>query len=160
MRISLIAAMGTNRVIGNENSLPWDMPADLKYFSDMTRHKPIVMGRRTFDSIGKPLPNRQNIVLTRQAIEISGCDVCHSLPEAVGCAGDADELMIIGGAKLYEATLPLADRLYITLIDYDFTGDTHFPARDEKLWTLTQQTDCAADEKNAYDYHFLVYDRK
>jgi len=131
MNISIIAAMGSNRVIGYENRLPWELPEDLQHFKALTLHKPIIMGRKTYDSIGKPLPKRQNIILTRDnAFQANGCDIVHSIDEAVEIAEDKSEIMIIGGAHLYEQCLPLANVLYLTLVHQDYTGDTYFPPFD------------------------------
>jgi dihydrofolate reductase len=131
MKISLIAAMGENRVIGVDNRMPWHLSADLKRFRQITLGKPILMGRRTHESIGKPLPGRENIVLTRDsAYQSPGCTLVHNRDQAVRAAGDAPELMVIGGAGLYQEFLPLADRLYLTLIQHTFEGDTFFPTID------------------------------
>ncbi|MEK7498860.1 MAG: dihydrofolate reductase, partial [Patescibacteria group bacterium] len=136
MIISLIAAMGRNRVIGSKDALPWKLPADMRRFRELTRGKMIIMGKNTFDSIGKPLPERTNIVITKQDIEIPGCFVTHSIDGSIlhGYAGTGredekpwDEVMVIGGASIYAQFLTLASRLYITYIGEDFEGDAWFP---------------------------------
>lgn len=131
MKISLVAAMANKRVIGRDNKMPWHIPSELKYFKKITLGKPIVMGRKTFESLGRPLPGRQNIVLSHasghpetknnQVVWVSG------VKQAIAAAGPVDELMVIGGGKIYQAFLPYADRLYVTEIDLDVAGDTHFP---------------------------------
>lgn len=155
MIISIITAMDENRLIGKENGLPWHLPADLQFFKKMTLGKPIVMGRKTFESIGRPLPGRKNIVLTRNPDYIeNGCEVVTSLDEAVSVAGDVEELVIIGGANLYQQTLPVADRLYVTQIHGKFEGDAWFPEVDNSQWTEVWREDHQADEKNSVDYSF------
>jgi len=160
MKLSLIWAMDNNRLIGNHDTLPWKLPADMQWFRKHTMNKPILMGRKTFESIGKPLPKRTNIVLSRQKdLKIEGCIVVQSLDEAKAVAPDADELMVIGGAEIYALLLPQADQLYITHIEESFEGDAWFPAYDLELWQRTQYESHQADEKNAYDYHFEVWQR-
>ncbi len=162
MKISLIAAMDNNRVIGADNALPWHLPADLKHFKTLTMGKPILMGRKTYKSIGRPLPGRDNIVLTRQADFVaSGCLVAHSIDQACAHAAKlgAKELMVIGGAQLYAAMLPLADRLYLTLVDTAINGDAFFPEINHNEWTEADHQEQAADEKNAYNVTFLTLER-
>ena len=134
-RISLIVAMTPQCVIGRDGDLPWHLPADLKRFKAITMDKPIVMGRKTYESIGRPLPGRHNIVVTRSKdYQPDGVSAVHSLAQALQVAGDAPEIMVIGGAQLYEAALPLAHRLYITVVEKEFTGDTYFPELDWSQW--------------------------
>lgn len=166
MKLSLIAAMDNNRVIGVNNTLPWHLPADLKHFKTITMGKPILMGRKTYESIGKPLPGRDNIVLTRDAgFSAKGCTVVCSVEQAIAYADDelnADELMVIGGAQLYEALLSLANRLYLTQVDTVVQGDAslvYFPEINRCEWTETDWQENSADEGNAYDYSFLTLDR-
>jgi len=168
MKLSLIAAMDNNRVIGVNNALPWYLPADLKHFKAVTMGKPVLMGRKTYESIGKPLPGRENIILTRQAnFSAKGCTTVCSIEEALAHADDelgADELMVIGGAQLYEAMLSLANRLYLTQIDVSVADDTpaslvYFPEINRSEWTETDWQEHTADEKNSYNYHFLTLDR-
>ena len=161
LRISLIAAMADNRVIGIENRLPWKLPADMKWFRQHTLGKPIVMGRKTFESFGgKPLPDRLNIVITREQEYIApGSVVVHSITDAIKAAGDVEEIMIIGGASFYEQMLLQADRMYLTFVHASPQGDAWFPAYAETQWRETERVDCQADEKNEFDYSFVVYDR-
>ncbi|MBS0359270.1 MAG: type 3 dihydrofolate reductase [Proteobacteria bacterium] len=161
MTISLIAAMSRNHVIGFQNHMPWHLPADLKHFQSLTLNKPIIMGRKTFESIGKPLPNRINIVVTRDhQFKSEGVSVVHSLEEAIELGSTYhEEIMIIGGAELYRQTLSNADRLYITRIDADFEGDAFFPEWDKKKWTLIEERVHQPDEKNLYCYSFLMFER-
>lgn len=135
MIISLIAAMGKNRVIGKDNSLPWKLPEDMKRFRELTAGKPVVMGRKTFESIGKPLPNRKNIILTRDKnYKADGCIVVHSVDDALNATKESNEVMIIGGANIYGQFLPIANKMYLTLIDADFEGDAYFPEYDKSEW--------------------------
>jgi dihydrofolate reductase len=158
--LSLIWAMDKKRLIGNDNALPWKLPADMQWFRRQTMDKPILMGRKTFDSIGKPLPGRTNIILTRQqGLAIEGCVVAHSLHEAMAAVSDAEEIMVIGGSEIYALLLPDADRLYCTLIDAEFEGDAWFPEFDMSDWTLKLMEPHEADENNAYPYRFVIYER-
>ncbi len=159
--IALIAAVARNGVIGRDNRLPWHLPADLRHFRRLTLGKPVLMGRRTFESLGRPLPGRTNIVLTRDPdFHAPGCIVVHSLPEGIAAAGECEELMVMGGAALYEAALPLADRMYLTRIHHAFAGDTRFAAYDEKEWVTTAREDHAPDEDNPYPYSFITLHRR
>ena len=129
MIISLIVAIGKNNVIGDKNTIPWKLPADIRYFKEKTMGKPVVMGRKTFESIGKPLPGRENIIITRDPdYKAEGCTVVHSVDEAVKAAEGSEELMVIGGAQIYKEFFPIANKLYITNIDKEFEGDTYFPS--------------------------------
>jgi len=160
MKLSLIWAMDRNRLIGNHDALPWKLPADMQWFRNNTMNKPILMGRKTFESIGKPLPKRTNIVLSRQKnLKIKGCIVVQSLHEAKAAAPDADEIMVIGGAEIYALLLPQADQLYITHIDESFEGDAWFPAYDLAPWQRVQHESHQADEKNTYNYRFEIWQR-
>ena len=135
MIISLVAAMGKNRVIGKNNSLPWKLPEDMKRFKELTLGKPVVMGRKTFESIGKPLPNRTNIITTHDKnYKAEGCIVASSADEALKSAEGNEELMIIGGAQIYKEFLPRADRMHLTLIDKAFEGDSYFPDYNKDEW--------------------------
>lgn len=127
MDISLVAAMAHNRVIGKDNQMPWHLPSELKYFKEITLGKPIIMGRHTFASIGRPLPGRHNIVLTSAAQIDADVSVAHSIDQALRLAGDVDEVMVIGGGDIYRQFLPMATRLYLTEIDLKVDGDTWFP---------------------------------
>lgn len=160
-RISLIAAMADNRVIGVANRLPWKLPADMKWFREHTLGKPIVMGRKTFESFGaKPLPQRSNIVVTAdQNYSAEGAIVVHSIDAVLRAAGAAPEVMIIGGASFYAQMLPRADRIYLTIVHHAFAGDAWFPEFDNTAWCEVRRTEFKADAKNIYDCTFLVLER-
>lgn len=159
MKISMIAAMAKHRVIGKENTMPWHLPADFAWFKRNTLGKPIVMGRKTYESIGRPLPGRLNIVISRDlALTIEGVTVVSSIEQAKAVAGDIDELMIIGGGSIYQACLEQADRLYLTFIDADVEGDTCFPDWGEG-WTEIHNEHYAKDESNAFDMDFVILER-
>ena len=161
MKLSLIAAMADNRVIGIENRLPWNLPADMKWFRQHTLGKPVIMGRKTFESIGKALPQRTNIVVSRdKTFSAPDCLVVGDLATALEAVKDAEEAMVIGGASFYQQTLPQADRLYLTLIHADIEGDAWFPQIDFSEWREVQRQDHHADDKNGYDYSFLILERR
>lgn len=161
MTMTLIWAQGKHGVIGKHNDMPWKLPADMAYFKQQTQHKTIVMGRKTWESFGgKPLPNRRNIVLTRDPKFVAeGAEVVHTVEQALKLAGD-DERMIIGGSQIYELFLRHADVLLVTQIEHEFDGDTYFPAVDWSVWKLEQDTPGVRDEKNVYEYHFEKYVRR
>ena len=158
--ISLVAAMAKNKVIGKDKKMPWHLPADLAHFKKVTLGKPIIMGRKTFESIGKPLPGRRNLVVTRQAIQFDDCEMFSSLEAALHTVADEIEIMIIGGGNLYRQALPRADRLYLTFIDLAVGGDTFFPDWDEQEWQEVSNEKYDSNEKNPYAYRFVVLDRK
>lgn len=159
-KVTLIAAMAHNRVIGIDNSLPWDLPADMRHFREQTMGKPILMGRKTYDSIGRPLPGRQNIVVTRDpAVAIEGCDVVHSIEEALQIVGDAPEVMVMGGESFYRQLLPRADRLLLTLIELEIEGDAWFPQWEAAEWEEVAREDHPADERNCWPYSFVTMER-
>jgi len=160
--ISLIVAMDSNGVIGKNNQLPWHLPADLKYFKEVTTNHPIVMGRKTRDSIGRNLPNRENVIITRDRnYECDGCTILHSIDELkVWSKSHNDkEIFIIGGAEIFKETMDIIDRLYITLIEEEFDGDTYFPTVDLEKWNLIKKQKGIQDSKNTYNYNFYIYDR-
>ena len=160
MKISLIVAMTPDRLIGANNALLWHLPNDFKHFKSVTMGKPIIMGRKTYESIGRPLPGRQNIILTQQPdFVMAGCDCAHSVEEALKIA-KGDEVMIIGGAEIYRLFLPLADTLWITLVKADVKGDTYFPEWDPALWQETMREEHLKDEKHPYAYTFLKYKKE
>jgi len=160
MIISLIAAMDKNRVIGKNNSLPWNLPADMKYFRDKTKGKPVIMGRKTHESIGKPLPKRTNIIITRdQNYKTEGCIIVHSTDEALKAVGNPEEIMVIGGSQIYKEFLPKANRMYLTFIDAEFEGDTYFPEYNIEEWKETSYEEHERDAENPYDYRFVVLER-
>ncbi|WP_184198886.1 dihydrofolate reductase [Chitinimonas taiwanensis] len=155
--LSLIAALARNHTVGIANRLPWHLSDDLKYFKATTSGHPIIMGRKTYDSIGRPLPGRHNIVVTRDRNwKADGVTVVHSIAEAVAAAGEVDEVFLIGGASLYAEALPLADRLYLTEIDADFDGDAFFPD-----WPRAQFRELRRDTRQGEDfaYSFVVYEK-
>lgn len=161
--ISIIAAIGNNNVIGAKNSLPWRLPADLKYFKETTLGKTIVMGLKTFESVGaKPLPGRKNIILSNDENykAPSGCAIAKSVEDLLEMTKNEKEVMICGGASIYRQFLPIADRLYLTFIHHDFEGDVYFPEFDDNQWKEIKRTDNKADEKNPYDYSFVIFERK
>jgi dihydrofolate reductase len=160
--ISYIVAMDKNRTIGKDNQLPWHLPADLQFFKRVTMGHPIIMGRKTYESIGKPLPGRENIVVTRnQEYKLEGCTVIHSVEALIKFAEEKkEEVFVIGGAELFKATFSNTDRLYITMIEHEFEGDTFFPEFKESDWKLVSQEKGPKDEKNPYDYSFNIYERK
>lgn len=160
MRLSLIVAMDRNRLIGSHNRLPWHLPADLQHFKQVTLGKPVIMGRKTFESIGRPLPGRENIIVTRnQDFKAEGCRVAYSIDEALEQASQHEEAMVIGGAEFYRQLLPQADRLYLTLIEDEFEGDAWFPEWDASQWRELSNEPHEPDEKNPYHYRFRVLER-
>ena len=160
-KLSLIVAMAKNCTIGVNNTLPWRCPEDLKHFKTLTMGHHMIMGRKTFDSIGKPLPGRTTVVVTRNAgLEIEGCVIAHSLKEAIAaCAGD-EEIFIVGGADLYRQAVSLVDTLYITEIQQDVAGDAHFPEFDMRVWQETSREVRSQETPQPLEYHFVTYRRK
>ncbi|MGB2079309.1 MAG: type 3 dihydrofolate reductase [Vibrio sp.] len=159
MKISMIAAMAHNRVIGIENQMPWHLPADFAWFKQQTMGKPVVMGRKTYESIGRPLPGRLNIVISRNPdLAIEGVTCVTSLEQAFTAAADCDELMVIGGGSIYQAFLEKAHRLYLTYVDAKLDGDTQFPDWGEN-WQQVESIERARDEKNQYDMRFVILER-
>ena len=160
MKISIVVAMAANGVIGQDNELPWHLPADLKHFKETTMGKPILMGRKTWESIGRPLPGRTSIVITRDSTySAAGCVVVNSIEAAITAAGEEDEVMVIGGAELYRQVLPNADTIYLTRIHERFDGDTRFPEIRDTEWQQLERVDHEADEKNPHDYSFIRLER-
>lgn len=158
--ISLIVAMDRNRLIGRGNALPWHLPADLQHFKAVTMAKPIIMGRKTYESIGRSLPGRHNIVISGNAtFTAPGCTVVDSLDAARAAAGAVAEVMIIGGAQLYTEALPHAQRIYLTRIDAEFDGDAWFPPLNADVWRECRREEHGPDERNPYPYTFLVLER-
>ena len=157
--ISLVVAMDRNRLIGRDGDLPWRLPNDLKHFKRLTVGKTVLMGRKTWISLGRPLPDRDNWVLTRdRGFAAEGCRVFHSLEQALA-AHAGEELMVIGGADLYRQTLPLAQRLYITEVDARLIGDTHFPPLEPTQWRQVSEESHPADDRHAYAYTFKLLER-
>lgn len=175
MIISIIAAMAQNRVIGKNNALPWKLPADMEHFRQLTAGKPVIVGQKTFESIGKALPGRTNIVLTLDKnFQAPGCIAAYSIEEALQIAKGgsealallppknkgAEEVMVIGGVSIYKQFLPLADRLYLTVIEGEFEGDAFFPEFDWQDWKETEKKENFPDKDNPYKYTFLTLEKK
>lgn len=159
--ISIIVAIARNGVIGNDNRLLWHIPEDLKRFKSLTTGHPVIMGRKTFESIGRPLPRRRNIVITRQKdFAPEGCETAHSLEEAIGMCDPRQELFIIGGEQIYRQALPLAGRLYLTLLEKEYEGDTFFPEIDFNQWSEVYRHTCAHGTNYAFPFTFVDYERK
>lgn len=160
MKLAIIVATDKQGLIGKDNDLPWKLSADLQYFRSVTMGKPLIMGRNTHESIGRPLPGRKNIVITTNVdYQAEGCVVVTSIDAALAECETDEEVMVMGGASLYKQLLPQADRLYLTDVDAELEGDTWFPKWDKKQWLETSREDHPADEKNQYPYSFVVYDR-
>ncbi|WP_372200160.1 type 3 dihydrofolate reductase [Vibrio splendidus] len=176
MKISLIAAMAHggkidkengfylpeagDRIIGKENAMPWHLPADFAWFKKHTLGKPVIMGRRTYDSIGRPLPGRQNIVISRDPeLSIDGVTTVTSTEEALKAVGDVEEVMVIGGGSIYESYLPIANKLYLTFIEAEIEGDTRFPSWGSEGWTCEYDEYYSHDTKNRFDMHFVILER-
>lgn len=162
MILSLLVAADENNVIGKDNKLPWHLPNDLKYFKNTTWGMPILMGRKTFESIGKALPGRKNIVITRKdELSLTGADIVHSIEEAIEKAVDygALEIFVIGGAEIFKSTFPQAQRIYLTRIHHRFEGDVFFPILNENEWVLTRNRFCHADTKNPWSHSYQLWER-
>ncbi len=164
MKLSIIVAIGENNEIGQNNALLWNMPEDMKYFREITRGHTVIMGRKTFESIGRPLPNRRNIIITRdKSFQSEGIEITHSLEEAIEKVKDEieQEVFIIGGAEIYKQGIDKANKLYITEIKATFKdADTFFPTIDKNIWVEIKRENHTKDESNPYDYTFVVYERK
>lgn len=161
MRRTLVVAVARNGVIGRNNHLPWRLPDEIAYFKRVTMGHPVVMGRRTWESIGKPLAGRENIVVTSQRdYRAPGATVVHSLDEAWKVAGGADEVCVIGGTSLFAETLPVADRIHYTEVEADVEGDTYFPPFDRGQWTEREVERHPADARHEYPYRILVLERR
>lgn len=159
-RVSVIAALAKNRVIGVENRLPWRLPEDLAHFKALTLGHPVLMGRKTFESLGRPLPGRTNVVITRNRdYRPAGCLVADSIPAAIALCRDADEVFFIGGAELYAQAIPLADRLYLTEVDIDATGDAWFPDYDRSAFREVSRVPCTGSQGDALRFDFVVLER-
>lgn len=166
MRIAMIWGMSRNRTIGRNNALPWHLSEDLKYFKRVTMGKPIIMGRKTWESIGRPLPGRSNIVISRdpnysaEGIKVVGTlEEAISLAESIALIDGAEEVVVIGGAQIYALTLPIADRLYMTQVHAEVAGDAFFPQFDLSQWHEVGREDFSASGPNPYDYSFVVLER-
>ncbi|MDQ0350809.1 dihydrofolate reductase [Alkalibacillus filiformis] len=161
MKLSLIVAMDDNQVIGLNNDMPWHLPNDLKYFKKVTSGSPIVMGRKTFESIGRPLPNRHNIIMTRnEQYTQESCSIVHQWEDLSPLVDGEEEVFIIGGSELFKDALEQVDYMYITRIHETFDGDTYFPTINWDDWELVSEQSGELDEKNKHEHTFLVYRRK
>ena len=159
--LSIIVAVARNGVIGDKNTLLWHISEDLRHFKSLTSGHPVVMGRRTFESLGRPLPNRTNVVISHRDLEIPGCRVVHSLDEALALfPSGEEEVFVIGGAQVYAEALPRADRFYLTRVERDYEGDTRFPAWDEGAWRLVRSEAFAAGAEYPYPFAFELYERR
>lgn len=156
----MIVAMDENGGIGKDNQLLCHLPADLVFFREQTMGKPMIMGRRTFESIGRALPGRRSIVLSSQTLDTPNVELVHTPEQALALCGTESEIMVIGGSSVYATFLPMAQRVYVTLIHHHFVADTFFPEFDEQLWNKTILKEFAADTKNAYDLTFVCYERR
>lgn len=160
MTINIIAAMAENNAIGKDNKLLWHLPADLKYFKEKTTGHTIIMGRKTYDSVGKPLPNRRNIVITRKNIQIEGCEVVNSLADALDLCNDEKDVFIVGGAEIYNQSMVITDQIYLTIVHQTFEGDAFFPEISKTEWKEISREDHEADEKNTIPYSFITLKRQ
>jgi len=158
--ISIIAAVAENGVIGDKNSLLWHIREDLQHFKALTTGHPVVMGRKTFESLGRPLPARRNIVVSRQQLAIAGCETVHSLDEALALFGPDEEIFIIGGAQIYAEALPLADRLHLTRIEHSYEGDTRFPDWNPAEWRLAASESFPCGTDYPYPFAFETWERR
>ena len=157
--VSVIVAVAENGVIGDKNSLLWHISEDLRNFKRVTSGHPVIMGRKTFDSLGRPLPNRTNVVITRQDIEIEGCKVVHSLEEALSLFSSDEEVFVIGGAQIYREAMPRADRFYLTRVHRPYEGDTSFPEWNESEWRKIESEHFERGEKYEYPFSIEIYER-
>ena len=158
--ISVIVAVAENGTIGDKNTLLWHITEDMKHFRQLTSGHPVVMGRKTYDSLGRPLPNRRNVVITRQPLQIEGCEVVHSLEEALDLFTSDEEVFIIGGAQIYAEAMPLADRFYLTVVEHPYEGDTCFPEWDRTMWKLVAEERLEQGVNYPHPFRFETYERK
>jgi dihydrofolate reductase len=159
MIVSIVVAISENNAIGKDNKLLWYMPADLRHFKDITTGHTVIMGRKTYDSVGKPLPNRRNIIITRQPIAITGCEVVNSIDAALALCSNEAEVFIVGGAEIYRQAMHLTNRIYLTIIHKEFEADTYFPEIKADEWKQVSKQDFEPDEKNLLPYSFITYER-
>ncbi|MBK8398078.1 MAG: dihydrofolate reductase [Leptospiraceae bacterium] len=160
MTLSIIVACTENYVIGANNSMPWHLPADLKHFKSLTTGHTIIMGRKTYESIGKPLPNRRNLVISRNSLfKADGVEIFSSLESAIENSREEDECFLIGGGELYKKAIVFADRIYLTRIHTNLEGDTFFPEINLDKWKLSSESFLAKDDKNSYDLNFQLYEK-
>lgn len=157
--ISIIVAVAQNGVIGDKNALLWHISEDLRNFKRITSGHPVIMGRKTFESLGRPLPNRRNVVISRTTTHIEGCEVVDSLEKAIALFPTDEEIFIIGGAQIYAQAMPIADRFYLTVVEHDYEGDTSFPAWDSAEWRLIGEQRFQHGEKYPHPFTFCEYER-
>lgn len=158
--ISVIVAVAENGTIGDKNRLLWHITEDMKHFRRITTGHPVVMGRKTYESLGRPLPNRRNVVISRQDLVIEGCEVAHSLEEALALFGADEEAFVIGGAQIYAEAMPVADRFYLTVVEHPYEGDTQFPAWDPTAWQLVECERFERGVEYPHPFRFETYERK
>jgi len=159
MIVSQVVAISENHVIGKDNKLLWYLPNDLKHFKEITSGHTVIMGRKTFDSVGKPLPRRRNIIITRQAITIEGCEVVNSIEAALALCTGEGEVFIVGGAEIYKQSMHLTDRIYLTIVHKTYDGDSFFPEINKTEWKEVFREDHQPDEKNLLPYSFITLER-
>lgn len=161
MIVSSIVAISENNAIGKDNQLLWRLPADLKHFKEITTGHPVIMGRKTYESVGRPLPNRRNILITRNtALQIEGVEVVNTLEQALALCEGTEEVFIVGGAEIYKMAMPVTDQIFLTVVKGVFDADTFFPVLDPEVWKETEAVSFEPDEKNAYGYTFSTLIRK
>ena len=156
---TIVVAISENRVIGKDNKLLWYLPNDLKHFKNITSGHTVIMGRKTYESVGKPLPKRRNIIITRQDITIEGCEVVNSIEAAIKLAESEEEVFIVGGAEIYKQAMHLTDRIYLTIVHKEFDGDSFFPEIGKNEWKEVFREDHLPDEKNSLPYSFITFER-
>ena len=159
MIVSIVVAISENHAIGKDNKLLWYLPRDLKHFKEITTGHTIIIGRKTYDSVGKPLPNRRNIVITRKNIAIEGCEVVNSVEAALALCKDEAEVFIVGGAEIYQQAMHLTDRIYLTIVHAKFEADAYFPEIKEDIWIEVERDDHEPDDRNLLPYSFITLER-
>jgi len=159
MTVSIVVAISENHAIGKDNKLLWYLPKDLKHFKEITSGHTVIMGRKTYESVGKPLPNRRNIIITRQDITIEGCEVVSSIEAALKLCKDEKEVFIVGGAEIYKQSMHLTDRIYLTIVHETFDADSFFPEIDTRIWKEVHYEDHRPDEKNLLPFSFITMER-
>lgn len=159
MTVSIVVAIAENNAIGKDNKLLWHLPKDLKHFKEITTGGTVIMGRKTYDSVGRPLPNRRNIIITRQQIEIPGCEVVNSVDAALDLCRNEAEVFIVGGAEIYKLSMPLTDKIFLTIVHENFDADTYFPEIKPTTWKETYREDHEPDEKNPLPFSFITLER-
>lgn len=157
---TIVVAISENNAIGKDNQLLWYLPADLKHFKNITTGHTVIMGRKTFDSVGRPLPNRRNIIITRHVMHIEGCEVVSSIDAALALCADEEEVFIVGGAEIYRQSIHLTDRIYLTIVHQKFDADSFFPEIDYNEWMETEREDHQPDEKNKLAYSFITLEKR